>query len=102
MSNGSSVCICVRVCLFVCVRVGVCICEEEKGLHLCVGYLVCLCVYACLCLCVCLYECVYVWVVGWVGVCMCVCVCVCARMWESTYVCKKESASVRTNESCHI
>ena len=61
------VCLCERVCVFVCV------CGGVGGVH---------CVCVCVRKCVCAYICMYVWVCGWVWMYVCICmyvhVCVCA------------------------
>src|SRR4029434_9624598 len=60
-------CVCVRACMYVGVRVCDC-------LHVCVC--VCVRLLACVCVCVCLGVCggsLHVW--------LCVCVCVCVRVW---------------------
>ena len=61
-----SMCISVRLCVFVLLCLCVCVCERERER---VNESVCVC----LCKCVCVYVCVYV--------CVCVCVCVRVCVW---------------------
>ena len=68
------VCVC-GVCVFVCMRLCVCLC-----VFVC-GVCVFVCMRLCVCLCVCVCVCVYVVSVClYVCVCVCVCVCVYPRM----------------------
>lgn len=68
--EGSCVCVCARI------RVWVCVCVRE---YVCVfmfvrvRLLVCMCIHVCLCACVRVYACIC----ACVRVCICVCACMC-------------------------